>query len=558
MPNQMIALQARTPQTDILGGAIQRNAQMMNMMAQQQAAQRQAEQAQQKMQFDAAQEARAAQKAQDDRAIALYEFHRVNRAPIVQNQQGYASWLGALAKDAPEMAAAFQQNMPVENFEIGKFRLMLGKIDDVFKAQYGTAITRDLTTPEGDVYGANISSIPGGSFMTPVPDISKPLTGAASPPANAPATAASPTPAPSVNLPNDRAAILRNLGQPLPPAIMRQNGIRPMSETTAAPDIGAIVQNATQTGVVSQSDFDVLRQAAQGKEDQLAQIMKANNIRIMPNEDTGGFRSAVYRPDEAPAVAQEAQYDPNAYGRTRVKSPMQGPVPGSAIVPLPRVAGEAGATETGKGEAAANVELRKNLPKAQGALNLAVKQLDRDLGDIDYVLRTPQREMVVGAVEGRLPSVVNVFRKGGQEAQNVQSRIDKIKAQSVVTHLQQMRDASPQGSSLFGQVTEYEDRLVSALAGLDQAQDEATFDRALQSYRGVISDMREHLPRVFNDTYGRVGGKANVTAAPAGGKAGPTVQDIEYLKRNIRNPAVAKGFAQHFGMDAFNEAIGRR
>jgi type II secretory pathway pseudopilin PulG len=58
MANQSIALQARAPQTDILGGAIRNNAAMINMMSQQQAAQRQNALAEQTMQIQKAEEAR--------------------------------------------------------------------------------------------------------------------------------------------------------------------------------------------------------------------------------------------------------------------------------------------------------------------------------------------------------------------------------------------------------------------------------------------------------------------------------------------------------------------
>jgi hypothetical protein len=58
MANQAIALQARAPQGDPLGGAIRGNAQMINMMAQQQAAQRQNAIAEQTMQIQRQREAR--------------------------------------------------------------------------------------------------------------------------------------------------------------------------------------------------------------------------------------------------------------------------------------------------------------------------------------------------------------------------------------------------------------------------------------------------------------------------------------------------------------------
>lgn len=63
MANQAIALQARAPQGGGLGTAIQQGAQMVNMMTQQRAAERQAAQAQQAMEIAAAEEARAAAKA---------------------------------------------------------------------------------------------------------------------------------------------------------------------------------------------------------------------------------------------------------------------------------------------------------------------------------------------------------------------------------------------------------------------------------------------------------------------------------------------------------------
>jgi hypothetical protein len=56
--NQAIALQARAPQTDFMGRAIQQNAQMMNMMSQRRASERQAAQAAQEMQMAQAKEAR--------------------------------------------------------------------------------------------------------------------------------------------------------------------------------------------------------------------------------------------------------------------------------------------------------------------------------------------------------------------------------------------------------------------------------------------------------------------------------------------------------------------
>lgn len=73
MANQAIALQARAPQMTGLSNAIQQNAQMINMMAQQKAAERQAAQAQQAMQLAQAEEARKARLAEPQFAKASSE-----------------------------------------------------------------------------------------------------------------------------------------------------------------------------------------------------------------------------------------------------------------------------------------------------------------------------------------------------------------------------------------------------------------------------------------------------------------------------------------------------
>ena len=81
MANQSIALQARAPQSDPLGGAIRNNAQMINMMMQQQAAQRQNAIAEQTMQIQRAKEARETamaapqlEKAQSEAGAARLEL----------------------------------------------------------------------------------------------------------------------------------------------------------------------------------------------------------------------------------------------------------------------------------------------------------------------------------------------------------------------------------------------------------------------------------------------------------------------------------------------------
>jgi len=608
MANQMIALQARAPQAPNIGGmAAQYGNTMANLavMKEKQAAVERANAFRQLVSdpgFDPANPehvklAQSLDPAGAEKIVSAADARREANLKYIGNlTQNFRDQLavidpndkaayGALREEIVKAVPGWGSRLPTADQWNADTRLRtIMKADDVISKTIATPTASVQFAPGGEAFGVTVGGM-GAPRADEVIVQSRPAgdggtaTPSAAPATNAPARAtrgSATTPQDLLEQGVDPNSIPS--GNPLDPVAFTPGGeamgiaaVQPLTVENAP----QIIQTAIQNGVIDQSHVEQLRQMVGPENDAaLAQWMRQNNVRIQPAGEPS-LRSAVYRPgqDAAPQM-QEAQAGTNAVGtQFRGRDPMQSPMPGTAIVPLPRVRGQAAAEEGGKqgvrvatepvivgaSEEAKNLaELKKNLPKARGALDLAVKQLNRDLADVDYVLRNPARQMVVGVIEGRLPSFVNMFRSHGQDAQNVQSRLDKINAKSVVTHLQAMREASPQGSSLFGQVTEYEDRLVKALAGLDQAQDEPTFDLALQDYRGVIADIRQNLPRVFNETYKAVGGSASVRPLPPGGKAGPTMDDIAYLRRNITKKGVADGFLKTFGQQAFNEAIGRR
>jgi hypothetical protein len=143
---------------------------------------------------------------------------------------------------------------------------------------------------------------------------------------------------------------------------------RPISATGGQPQgadpqaaLLASLTEAKQTGQISADVVEQLRQlggpqAAPAVDAFLAQ----NNIKVAPG---GGMRSAVYR-GESPMAAQQVQYNPNAYAPVRVKNPMVSPLPGSASVPLPRVAAEARAGRQTPEEAAAVASATATATKA--------------------------------------------------------------------------------------------------------------------------------------------------------------------------------------------------
>jgi len=405
MANQMIALGVKAPQTDILGSSIARNAQMINMMRQQDAAERQTAVAQQQMEIARAQEERAAAKAAqestkatlDNEALIYAKHRRLAPAVIEGGAPAYAQWLARVAEDSPKDADLLAKAMPVDQFDAPTFTRMMASMDDLFAATYGKAITKELIGPGGEMFGANISGIPNASYATPLPDISKPKNGARAAPAGG---RAAPALSPNAALPAGGVDGRPTRGSATTPEDLRMQGVDPRSIPmgnpfkpasfdggAAQPDLGAVVQQMMQTGVVSQSDFNAMRAAAAGKDAQLAEILRANNIQIMPDEQQpGGLQSAVYRPDQGGASMLEAQYNPNDYAQVRVKPPTVSPLPGSSQVPLGRVRAEAQAGRETPAEAAAKtratkraeieVEREKALPAKQQVSKIISKIRD--------------------------------------------------------------------------------------------------------------------------------------------------------------------------------------
>lgn len=115
MANQMIALQARAPQTDILGSSIARNAQMINMMRQQDAAERQAAAAAQQMQIAAAQEERAASLAKPQMQKAEQEAvsAQVKAVSDFLDLSAAGAQYARNAEDAIKIGNLLKQQFPV-------------------------------------------------------------------------------------------------------------------------------------------------------------------------------------------------------------------------------------------------------------------------------------------------------------------------------------------------------------------------------------------------------------------------------------------------------------
>ena len=508
MANQAIALQARAPQGNFLAPAIQQGAQMINIMSQQRAAERQAAIAQQTMEIQreaekraAAGETRAVAKAALEREADIYVKYR-REAPIVAEggPAAYASYLQRMSVDNPEGAARLEQAMPVDRFNKDTFTRMIMTADDYAAARYGKAIIKEFVTDEDvpRVMGANISGFPGATYATPVPDISRPLTPAAP---KAPAAAA-PT-APAAAAPAAPAA--GGMFQPISTTGGQPQGADPQAALLAS------LNEAKQTGQIG---ADVVEQLRQLGGPQYAPAVDAflaqNNIKVAP----GGMRSAVYRPDGGAPMAQQVNYDPNAFAPLRAKSPMQSPAPGIYSVPTPQIAGAAGAQERGtqgvrvvtEPKIVAGTERVKRLEKLRGDQPLAlsdaqsiISDMDDRIAAIDKFLRSPNRRSVIGAVEGRIPRMFQ-----NESRADAQALYDSIVNNQVLNELIKGRQQTETGASPMGIVSDRDLAVAAAATRLTQTGSEEAQEEEMQRLRDILYRTRGLAIKTFNNAYREV------------------------------------------------------
>jgi hypothetical protein len=540
MANQAIALQARAPQNDFLGRAIQQNAQMMNMMSQQRAAERQAAAQQQEMKLAQEKAGREATQAEIDNAGKLIDLY-TKRAGQTLNAEGYGLLLRDMDRDAPEIAAAFRANLPPERFDRNVLLQMVGSIGDNFKATFGPLETEVVQMEDGTFAVARTGGFgkpgvfeleefqlqPGGS---PAPSGAPAQNPMSAPRATAPATDA--------QIDEAARAIIGGAGVQDGPlrglsmedfdrATERANQMtaggggrmQPISMTTGAqmggqPDMTAVVQDMMSSGQISQSNLQLMREmAGPDKDAQLAQILKANNIRIVPDEQPG-MRSAVFRPgqDAAPQMqlAQSMEdYRPTgraARGKPPLQSPSQAPGAAGAVSGATTAASEGVRVRTqpkivaGEERVKRVEKLRGELPLARSETQTLIDNLDRRIDAIDRFLRNPYRSSIIGAIEGRIPKMLQTPTRA-----DVQALYDTIVSNTVLNKLIEDRQATETGASPQGIVSD-RDLAVAAQASnsLTQTGTERQQEIEMQRLRNILYQTRQRALEKYNTVYREV------------------------------------------------------
>jgi len=542
MANQAIALQARAPQGNFLAPAIQQGAQMINMMRQQQALDRQTAVAQQQMELAQNKEQRDITQAQIDNDGKKIDFY-TKRAGQTMNAAGYELLLRDMEKEAPQFAAAFRANLPPEKFDRNELLKMVGSVGDNFKATFGPLETQVVQLENGDFavtvtggYGKNtgVFELPGYKLRAG----GAPPTAAPATPAAPTAPAAAPSAAPAAGGMFRPAAFSQEQGGADPAAAL----------VTALKD--AQQSKRIDAGAVEQIKTMVPPQAVD-------QFIQANNIQVLP---ANGMRSAVYRPDGGAPAAQQVQFDPNAYvatGQTaRGKPPMQSPMPGSASVPLDRVRAEAAAGRPTPAEAAAVASATTTATKAaefkaeQAKKLLAKRQVSTLLQKIRGAYETLNTaEAIPSSERGAGANFIDYLSSSslGREAQRAFGTKANTSLNKIVNARKLLATAIKNAT---GMGTKEMDSNVELQLTLDALTDPT------QGYESVMSQID-----TLEQLYG-AGGVQTPTASagrqtPIASAAAPPTGAVQMLRKNP-TPAERKLFDAVFGAGAAAKALGSR
>jgi hypothetical protein len=498
------------------------------------------------MEIQRAKEQRDITQAQIDNDGKKIDFY-TKRAGQTMNAAGYELLLRDMEKDSPAFAEAFRANLPPERFDRNELLKMVGSVSDNFKATYGPLETEVVQLENGD-YAVTVTGGYGkntGVFELP----GYKLRAGGAPPTTAPATPTAPAMTPTAPAAPAAAPAPAAGGMFRPAAFSPDQGADPQAALLAS------LNEAKQTGQISADVVEQLRQlggpqAAPRVDAFLAQ----NNIKVAP----GGMQSAVYRPEGGAPMAQQVQFDPNAYvatGQTaRGKPPMQSPMPGSAIVPLTRVREEAAAGRATPAEAAAVASATATATKAaelkaeQAKKLPAKRQVSTLLQKIRNAYETLNTAEAIPSSER--DAFANVFdylstTGMGREVQRALGTSANKSLNEIVNSRKLLATAIKNATGM-GQ--KEMDSNVELQLTLDALTDPT------QGYESVISQID-----TLEQLYG-AGGGGTVEAAPLQTPttpATPPIAAIQMLRKNP-TPAERKMFDSVFGVGAAAKALGGR
>lgn len=508
-----------------MGRAVQQNAQMMNMMAQQAAAERQAAQAAQAMEIARAKEAReaalqapamerAGAEAMSARVKMVDEFLDLSIAGMsAARDANDAIKIGDFLKQSfkiPELQGVVDQtlsSLPTDpaQFESWRQQTLYQSMDA--KDQLSQEFQRQTTGRETfETVAPKFAGAPGGTVAREVPGTRveaaegityvKDAEGNIIPmPKTMPGTGGSAGRAPSGGGAVAQALQTNPGALKDGPFARSQPGYAGSSggfATFKTPEDGIRAQESLLRSAYVGKGFNTIdkivnRYAPPGPENSAASV---SNYKKYIAQRTGIDINTPITASQVPAVAAamrefETGNKPGGAGGPAIR--FGEPVPG-----------------TGKGE--------KIAAEALTAMEGVTAKYDKTIALAERLLKNPALDGIIGNVQGNIPETV--LSLSSQDAANALSDYNALLAVAGFQELQAMRDASPTGGAL-GQVSDSENRLLqqSAFAS-SRTQSEAKFRESVKTYLKLLRESKARVEKAYERTYGQ---RFAPQRAPAGG-----------------------------------------
>ena len=508
MANQAIALQARAPQSAGLGPAIAQNAQMINMMTQQRAAERQAAQAQQAMDIEAAKEMRAAalaapqmKKAEaeagaaqvkyvmdfmDASALAIANVRDPQQAMAVgqrlkqlfvepEFQQAVDETLGSIPQDPGQFEAWREDSLfrtleakdqlaqEFETLSTGREQFMVGISKNKPGARAVEVPGTRVQAAEGLQYikdeSGNIFAMPKTAAGTGGFGGGAPAVGGGSPVAKA--------------LQTNPGALKDG------PFTRSQPGYTGSSggfATFDSPQAGIAAQERLLSSAYVGKGFNTIdkiinRYAPQGPENSAASV---SNYKKYISQQTGIDINTPIGAGQIPAVAQAMREFET--GQTKGRA-------GAGAGPTPVIKGS-------------NTKANEALT----AMEAAKARYDETIEVAKRLLNNPDLDTILGNIQGNIPeTALSLYSQG---AANALADYNTLLTTAGFQELQAMRDASPTGGAL-GQVAVEENKMLQKSAfSSSRTQAEAKFKQAVRDYISRLERSRSRVVGAYERQFG--------------------------------------------------------
>ncbi len=530
MANNMIALQARAPQTDILGGSIARNAQMINMMRQQDLAERQAATAAQQMQIAQAKEAREAalakpqmaeaqQKASSAQIKAVSDFldlsiEGMKMARSAEDAIKIGDWLKTQFTD-PQLQASVDQtlsSMPQDPgaFEGWRKQTLFQSMDAKDQLEQHIA-TQNTGRETFQTASPKYAGAPGGNVASEIPGTrvkaAEDITYVRGPNGEI-------IPMPKT-LPGTGGPVGMGGGDTFSRMIGAESGGQhfardgsPLTSPKGAVGIAQVMPStAPEAARLAGLPYDEKRYRTDPEYNRA--IGEAYFKKQLADFGDERLAAAAYNAGAGAVQRALKQGGPDGWINF---------VPRETQEYVAKVFGgkSAGGLQMGEPVAGTDVKARQVESKARSAASAAGTRYDRMIKSAEQLLKSPNLDTIVGNIQGNIPeTALGVTSQG---AANALALYNTLLVRGGFAELQNLRDASLTGGAL-GQISDRENvMLQQAAATLARTQDEATFRQNLRDYINELRASKQRVEQAWERDFGKPFSAGSSAPAAARGK----------------------------------------